>query len=213
MLLKKTKNAEEQIDEFLGKILDGSLFLKQGISYYLNEQNELFKAHLASIDKTENDADNLRRAIEIQLYKHTLMPEQRGDVLGLLESADKVLNLCKEVLFQFSIEEPTIPRKYDKDILGLVDNSISAVECMISAVRTYFTETKLVRDFINKTIFFEKQSDNIADKLKRDIFSNNELDLSSKMHIRYFVYHIDRIADAAEDVCDRLSIAVIKRYG
>jgi predicted phosphate transport protein (TIGR00153 family) len=144
---------------------------------------------------------------------HTLIPEQRGDVLGLLESTDKVLNSCKAVLFQFAVERPDIPEEYKQDYTDLADTSISAVECMISAVRAYFSEFQMVRDNINKTLFFEKESDKLADKLKRSIFANDKLDLSAKMHIRYFVYHIDQIADAAEDVCDRLSIAVIKRYG
>jgi len=30
--------------------------------------------------------------------------------------------------------------------------------------------------------------------------------------MRYFAYHIEQIADEAEDVCDRLAIATIKRY-
>ncbi len=213
MLSKKTKKLEVQIDEFLDKVLNGGLVLKQGIKYYLNNQNEHFEESLRDIDKTENDADTLRRTIETKLYMHTLIPEQRGDVLGLLESTDKVLNSCKEVLFQFSVEKPQISEGLKSDYIDLTDTSVSAVECMIAAVRSYFSEFQMVRDNINKALFFEKESDKIADKLKRDIFSKENINLSVKMHIRYFVYHIDRIADAAEDVCDRLSIAVIKRYG
>jgi len=213
MLLKKTKKLEVQIDEFLDKVLNGGLVLKQGIKYYLNNQNEHFEESLRDIDKTENDADTLRRTIETKLYMHTLIPEQRGDVLGLLESTDKVLNSCKEVLFQFSVEKPQISEDLKSDYIDLTDTSVSAVECMIGAVRSYFSEFRMVRDNINKALFFEKESDKLADKLKRDIFSKENIDLSVKMHIRYFVYHMDKIADAAEDVCDRLSIAVIKRYG
>ncbi|HWQ81120.1 MAG TPA: DUF47 family protein [Ignavibacteria bacterium] len=213
MLLKKTKKLEVQIDEFLDKVLNGGLVLKQGIKYYLNNQNEHFEESLRDIDKTENDADTLRRTIETKLYMHTLIPEQRGDVLGLLESTDKVLNSCKEVLFQFSVEKPQISEDLKSDYIDLADTSVSSIECMIGAVRSYFSEFRMVRDNINKALFFEKESDKLADKLKRDIFSKENIDLSVKMHIRYFVYHIDKIADAAEDVCDRLSIAVIKRYG
>lgn len=213
MLLKKTKKLEVQIDEFLDKVLNGGLVLKQGIKYYLNNQNEHFEESLRDIDKTENDADTLRRTIETKLYMHTLIPEQRGDVLGLLESTDKVLNSCKEVLFQFSVEKPQISEDLKSDYIDLADTSVSSVECMIGAVRSYFSEFRMVRDNINKALFFEKESDKLADKLKRDIFAKENLDLSVKMHVRYFVYHIDKIADAAEDVCDRLSIAVIKRYG
>jgi len=213
MLLKKTKKLEVQIDEFLDKVLNGGLYLKQGIKYYLKNDSELFSETRNNIDVTENDADTLRRTIETKLYSHTLIPEQRGDVLGLLESVDKVLNGCKEILFQFSVENPEIPHDLEDRFLDLADTSISAVECMISAVRAYFTEIQIVRDYINKTIFFEKESDKLADKLKRDIFEKTDIELSCKMHIRTFAVNIEKIADAAEDVCDRLSIAVIKRYG
>jgi hypothetical protein len=37
------------------------------------------------------------------------------------------------------------------------------------------------------------------------------IDLSWKVHMRYFAYHIETISDEAEDVCDRLAIATIKR--
>lgn len=213
MLLKKTKKLEVQIDEFLDKVLNGGLYLKQGLKYYLKKDKELFEESLNKIDTIENDADNLRRTIETKLYRHTLIPEQRGDVLGLLESTDKVLNFCKEILFQFSVENPDIPEELEERFLDLAETSVSAVECMISAVRSYFTEIQIVRDYINKTIFFEKESDKLADKLKRDIFENPKCELSRKMHIRTFALNIEKIADAAEDVCDRLSIAVIKRYG
>jgi predicted phosphate transport protein (TIGR00153 family) len=213
MLLKKTKKLEVQIDEFLDKVLNGGLYLKQGLKYYLKDQKDLFEDTLNKIDVTENDADTLRRTIETKLYRHTLIPEQRGDVLGLLESTDKVLNVCKEILFQFSVENPSIPAVLEDKFMDLADTSISAVECMISAVRAYFTEIQIVRDYVNKTIFFEKESDKLADRLKREIFENEECELSRKMHIRTFAVNIEKIADAAEDVCDRLSIAVIKRYG
>ena len=210
---KKTKKLEVQIDEFLDKVLNGGLLLKQGIKYYLKKEKELFEETKDKIDITENDADTLRRTIETKLYSHTLIPEQRGDVLGLLESTDKVLNGCKEILFQFWVENPDIPPEFESRFMDLADTAISSVECLISAVRAYFVEMQIVRDYINKTIFFEKESDKLVDKLKRDIFADPGIELSRKMHIRTFAVNIEKIADDAEDVCDRLSIAVIKRYG
>ena len=47
-------------------------------------------------------------------------------------------------------------------------------------------------------------------KIKYEVF-RKDVDLCQKMHMRYFALHIENIADEAEDVCDRLSIAVIKR--
>ena len=83
---------------------------------------------------------------------------------------------------------------------------------MVQAVRAYFKDYNLVRDLITKVIFYEKETTRIADQIKRDIFQDSTKELSYKIHIRYFAYHIERIAEVAEDVCDRLSIAVIKRF-
>jgi uncharacterized protein len=213
VFVKQTKKLEIQIDEFLDKVLNGALVFKEGVKYYLMKQRELFEEKLKEIDAMENDADTLRRTIETKLYMHTLIPEHRGDVLGLLESTDKVLNKTQETLYQFDVEAPEILPELEQLFLDLTEVSISAVESMVSAIRSYFRDVNLVRDFINKTIFFEKESDKVSDKIKRLIFQNKDIDLASKTHIRYYAYHIESIADVAEDVCDRLAIAVIKRYG
>jgi predicted phosphate transport protein (TIGR00153 family) len=210
---KKTKKLETQIDEFLDKILSGSLQFKQGVKYYIENLHDMFEKTLTEISTTEESADNLRRTIETKLYLHTLIPEYRGDVLGLLESVDKVLNKSKETIFQYSVEKPNILPEFASLFLELTNTSVTSVEYMVYAVRAYFSDYQKVRDNINKSVFYEKEADVLADKLKREIFANTNLGLAEKIHLRYFTYHIEQIADSAEDVCDRLSIAVIKRFG
>ena len=212
-VFEKTKKLEIQIDEFLDKVLTGALTFKQGVKYYLSKENDLFQEKLKELEKLENDADNLSRTIETKLYMHTLIPDHRGDVLGLLESSDRVLNLTEETLYQFDVESPEIFSALEPLFLELTESSIYAVESMVGAIRAYFRDMALVRDHINKVIFFEKESDKISDKIKRIIFMNENMELAKKMHIRFFAHHIENISDAAEDVCDRLAIAVIKRYG
>lgn len=209
----KTKKLELQIDEFLDKILQAGLVFKQGVRYYLRNEKELFNKKLEEVQQLENEADQLRRTIETKLYQHTLIPEQRGDVLGILESSDKVINITHETLSQFSVEIPEFIPEIHSLLIDLTDVSVSALESMVSAIRAYFVEMGVVRDFITKTIFFEKESDKLGEKIKRIIFNTPDLELARKIHQRYFTYHIENIADAAEDVCDRLAIAVIKRYG
>jgi len=213
VLKNKEKKLEIQIDDYLNKILTGGLTFRQGIKYYLSDQKDIFENKLEELHTLESTADDLRRTIETRLYMHTLIPEYRGDVLGLLESSDKVLNMLDEILAQFSVESPKFPVEITQLVLDLSDTSVSAVESMVSAVRSYFIEMQLVRDYIIKTMFFEKESDKIADKIKRIIFGNEAVHLSSKVHSGYFIQKIEKIADIAEDVTDRLSIAVIKRYG
>jgi len=211
VLFNKIKNLEGQIDNYLDLVVKGGFLFNQGIKYFLEEQTEEFESRLVSIDTTESEADNLRRKIEKRLYTETLIPESRGDVLGLLEACDKVLNKTAETLHQFSVEIPFILPEVKNHYVELTNVSVSALEEMVAAVRSYFTDINLVRDHINKVQLYESESDKIAAKIKRIVF-RSDIRLSQKMHMRYFALHIESIADEAEDVCDRLSIAAIKRF-
>lgn len=211
VLFKKIKNLEAQIDNYLDMVVKGGFLFKQGIKYFLEEQTEEFESRLVNIDTTESDADNLRRKIEKRLYTETLIPESRGDVLGLLEACDKVLNKTAETLHQFSVEIPFILPEVKNYYIELTDISVLALEEMVAAVRSYFTDINHVRDHINKVQLYESESDKIAEKIKRIVF-RSDIRLSQKMHMRYFALHIESIADEAEDVCDRLSIAAVKRF-
>lgn len=210
VLFKKIKNLEAQIDDYLDMVVEGGFLFKQGIKYFLDGQSEEFESRLENINKTESHADILRREIETKLYLETLIPESRGDVLGVLEACDKVLNMTAETLQQFSVEIPFILDEVKNYYIELTNNSVNAMEEMVAAIRSYFKNINQVRDHINKVQLYETESDKIAAKLKRIVF-RTDIELSQKMHMRYFALHIESIADEAEDVCDRLSIAAIKR--
>ena len=211
LLFKKTKELEMQLDEYLDLVVQGGLLFKEGLKLYLQGKNADFEERFKSLDERESQADGLRRAIESKLYLQTLIPESRGDVLGILEGADRVLNLTAETLIEFSVETPNILEELHSQYLELAEASMNALEGMVRAIRAYFRDLTEVRDHISKAQFYEHESDKIAEKIKRAIF-NKDMELSHKLHMRYFVIRIDTIADRAEDVCDRLSIAAIKRY-
>lgn len=210
MFLKKTKKLEIQIDEYLDLVIKGGLIFKLGIKYYLENQKSEFDNHLSELRKIEDRADDLRRNIEIKLYMRTLIPEARGDVLGLLESCDKVLNITAETLLEFSVEIPELLPELKSDFLEIAESSISCLENTVSGIRSYFKNIDAVRDYVTKVQFYKKETNKIAERIKRAIFRTDK-ELSHKIHMRYFTFHIERIAEQAEDVCDRLSIAIIKR--
>jgi predicted phosphate transport protein (TIGR00153 family) len=211
LLFRKTKELETQIDDYLDIVDRGALLFMQGIKFYFENRLDEFEVRYKDLRAMESKADSLRRDIENKLYTHTLIPESRGDVLGLLESSDAVLNRMAKTLLNFSIENPEIPEELKPLYIDLAQSSASATENMVRAVRTYFRDMLAVRDFINKALFHEKESDKIGEKVKRLVF-DTDAELSWKAHMRVFAHHIELIADEAEDVCDRLAIAVAKRY-
>jgi len=210
ILFRTTKELESQIDEYLDSVSQGALVFKQGVKNYLDNDKDNLNEHIKNIGQLESRADELRRAIENRLYTHTLIPEHRGDVLGILESTDDVIDTMKETLNQFDIECPYIPEELNKNYFELTDMSVSASEALVQAARAFFRDVNAVKDHLHKVYFYEKEADRIGDKLKRKVFQL-DLDLSLKFHLRYFALHIQMVSDRAEEVADRLAIYTIKR--
>ena len=207
----RTRALEGEIDDFLDKLSQCSLLFKIAIKVYLSEGcSDDFEHKLHDVNKMESDADDLRRSIETKLYAQTLIPDSRGDVLGLIENLDRLLNQYEGSLWAFFIEKPDIPSEFHSDFENLTDMATQSVDALVMASRGFFRNIHTVSDHNHKVMFFEKEADKVSTKLKQAIFGS-DLELSSKTHLRNFVEHIDNIPDLAEDVADRLAIYAIKR--
>ncbi len=210
-LFRRTSALEGEIDKFLDLLSEAGLLFRIAIDSYLNDgPSAIFDEKLQHINKIESSADKLRRSIEQQLYVQTLIPDARGDVLGLLENLDHVINRMEGTLWAFSIETPFLHDKHKRHFTELVKFVVEAVESVTQASRAFFRNIDAVADHNHKVMFFEKEADKVSTKLKREIYES-DYDLAEKMHVCQFVENIDSVADWAEDVADRLAIYVIKR--
>lgn len=210
-LFRRTRELENQIDEFLDKLSQSALLFREAVGNYMADgASEEFEERLKHVNKLESKADSLRRSVETQLYTQTLIPESRGDVLGLMENLDSVLNDIEGALWSFSIEAPEIPAEFHGDFASLADKSTMAVESLVLASRAFFRDIEAVGNHNHKVLFYEKEADKVGTRLKRAIFAS-DLPLSRKAQLRNFVEVIDNVADMSEDVADRLSIYTIKR--
>jgi predicted phosphate transport protein (TIGR00153 family) len=211
-LFKSSKSIIRDIEEYINKVDQGGLHFKKGVIDFLDGRNNDFQDVLASISKEEAKADSLRRKIENELYSYSLLPEHRGDVMRLLEKTDDIIDMMKENLYQFDVEDPFVPEEIHDDLKRLSELSISAVEELLPALRVYFTDPIAVKDRLHRVYFYEKETDKLAMDIKRKIFKQvPNLLLSQKIHLRYFTLHIENVSDAAETVADILTIMAIKR--
>ncbi len=210
LLFRRTLELEAQIDEFLNAVSQGCVVFELGIRDFLEGRPGQFQERIETISTLEGSADHLRRSIENRLYSHSLIPEHRGDVLGLLENMDNVIDAAKETLLQFDVENPDILGEFVPEYLELAHASVAAAEELVAATRAFFRDLNSVQNSLHKVHFFEKEADRIALRLKRRVF-RHDMDLSRKFHHRYFALHIESISDRAEEVADRLAIYTIKR--
>jgi predicted phosphate transport protein (TIGR00153 family) len=209
-LFKSSRNIEMKIDEFFDTVAEGALVFRTGVHSYLEEDADAFGNAMVSIDKLEAQADKLSREVEAQLYSHSLIPEHRGDVLGLLENTDNIIDTIKTCLSQFSVEKPDVLQEYHEGYRKLAVAGCEAVEAVIVSARAFFKDANAVKDNLYKVHHFEKEADSISDGLKREIFAS-ELPLAHKIHLRYFALNVEKVSDRAEEVADRLAIYAIKR--
>lgn len=210
-ILKKRFGVGRKVDDFLDKVSESGMLFKHGVDAYLTANQESFAKKIEDIVRVEHVGDDLRRDLEELLYTHTLIPESRGDVLALLENMDGLLDRFKGALWRFDIEQPDIYPELHDDIRELAACAVESVEAMVRSARAFFKDIAAVADHLHKVSHWESQSDKVSTRLQKKVFTKRDLPLSYRMQLRDFIRHVDKIADRAEDVADKLRIYVIKR--
>ena len=210
-LFSDTKKLEREIDEFVDILSEVGLVFKNIIPTYLNHSaNTQFDEMVDKVKGMESKADKITKEVEHTLYEETLIPDARSDVLRLLEHMDEIIGMYQGNCYHFSIQKPQFPNEFHDDLMSLTETVVDCVESLCLTVRSFFRDSRSVRDNAHKVTYHEKESDIKFSSVARRIF-NSDLSLDRKMHLRYFVEKIDRISDQAEDIADELIIYSIKR--
>jgi predicted phosphate transport protein (TIGR00153 family) len=211
-IFKKAKSIEANIEKFLKNIELGALIFNLGLEEYLNGKMENFEDRCKEIQKLESESDDLRFDIKYTLYSNLLIPDARGDVLGLIETLDNVIDTAEKVLVQVFIEKPIIYPFLKDDFLTLSKVSVEAVHKLIPAVRAFFEDPRNVTDLLTQVHFWEHEADTVELRIKTKAFNSEEIEqFSRRVHIRYFAEKISLLADEAEAVAERLEVYAIKR--
>jgi predicted phosphate transport protein (TIGR00153 family) len=210
MLWKKEKSIIDKIQAYLDQVDTCRKGFRVCIEKFLLEpDNEENQAILEEVHRAESKADDLRRDIELQLYQRALIPESRGDVLGLLETMDIIPGMFESLCYQFLLERIVIPEQFRDRYMYLVDVNLKAYDLVRQAVLGLFykKDVKELTDLVDEV---ESDSDRVERDLIRDIFSS-KLDKADKILLKEIVINTGDISDQAEVVKDRLNLAIVKR--
>ncbi len=204
------KELIDSINLFLNNIITiNNIFENLMEEFFLKNYNKVENL-TNEISNLESECDMLRRRIERKIYQENLIPEHRGDVLGLLENLDKIPGQLQGNAHRINTEKPEIYKELHDDFNKLIQNNTACINLLISGSKQYFINPKKT---IEKCLLVSSQEsvgDKISTKLKNLIFNNTSLELSKKIHLRYFVENIDEVSNLAEDVADRLIISSFK---
>jgi predicted phosphate transport protein (TIGR00153 family) len=211
LFTRTTKELTVRFDEFFDTVEIGILIFKEGVKAYVMGDREAFENHLSRIDDLESKADMLQRSIENDMIVHSILPQQRTEIVKLLWQLDEIVDTAKGSLNEFYIEMPHIPASLAHDFISLAEVSGNAAEELMPAARAFFREPHLVREKLIKVYFFEKETDKAAFQLRKKVFHEmNDLSLAEKAHIRYISHHIENISDTAQDAADLLASMAIR---
>ena len=210
MLWNKEKSVIDKIKAYLDQVDRCRNRFRVSIEKLVLEPgNEENQAIVEEVHRSESKADDLRRSIELQLYERALIPESRGDVLGLLETMDAIPGMFQSLCFQLLLEKITFPEQFRERFLHLVDVNVKSYDLVREAVLGLFysKDVKAQTDLVDAA---ESDSDHMERDLIRDIFSS-KLDKADKILLKDIVVYTGDISDQAETVKDRLILAIVKR--
>jgi len=207
----KQKGIESEIARYCDTVLDCVRMFKRAIEQHCeNPDRGLVKKHYDTVHKAESLADDIRREIEVMMYTKALFPESRGDILGLLETMDKVPNHAESAVRVIYEEHLTVPQFLVPGITRLLDVSERCVEAMLDAVDKLFKDYTSATVAVGKVDELETEADRIESELKERVFAS-DMEGLDKILLRDLIGRFSGICDRAENVGDRVRIMVAKR--
>ena len=187
-------------------------FVNAVIKRDLKRMNEV----RSQIEALENEADDLKKQIRINMPKSLFMPVPREDLLELLLVQDRIANRTKDVSGIIVGRKMKIPKSIAKHYLEFVDCNIDAVKQARKSVRELdelFTagfkgaEVELVSELIEELDRLETQTDKQQSELRAEVFEiEKDLDPINVMFLYQVIELTGEIADMAERVGRRLEL-------
>ncbi|HNS33346.1 MAG TPA: DUF47 family protein [bacterium] len=207
----KKNGVYTMIEKYLSQMEESIHLFDNAVDFYFkNGIVEKFQEQIAETHLSESKADDIRREIELSFYEKSLIPESRADILGLIESTDRVFNKAQSVLYQIETQKLNIPHELQNDFAELIKINISAYRSSIEGFKTLFVNIKKVREFVKEVDMQESSSDRKERDLIRKIFASG-YETGQKILLKELIIEIGQISDLSEEVTDSLNIIAVKR--
>lgn len=211
-LFKKQSQVEKSIYDYLDALKSTQKsFLMALESCLLNGVLcENFEFLIIQTHKFESRADDIREEIKSFMYEKALIPESRGDIMGLLEEIDIIPHLFEKVLYTIQTQKLTIPNFIIPDTKELVQISLECCDLMTREVVALFKKNERIRDLLTQIDTNESHCDHIERRIMIKLF-DSDVDPYQKLQVKELVELIGEISDQADRVSKRINIINIKR--
>jgi len=152
----------------------------------------------------------LREKIEMKLFRKALMPESRGDVMGLIEAVDRIPNWAEEVVYDIYLQRVRFPEILVEKLRRLAVMNVECFHLLHQAVGALFTDINAVFELTKNVDRKESEIDALEHEIIREVFDIEER-LSYQNLLHRIVRSICDISDKTENAADKLTIIAIKK--
>ncbi len=211
MLWKKEKKVHSLMEEYMAEVLNClEGFQECLLALFEKSTGELAQNLVQKVDDAESRSDDLRDKIEIKLYRKSLMPEARGDLLGLIEAVDRIPNWAEEMAYDIYLQRVVFPQNLLEKFRHLTEMNVQCFRVFHKAVEALFIDLDAVFELTKEVDRIESEIDTLERELIADVFDIEER-LSYQNLLHRIVRGICDISDKTENAADRLAIVAIKK--
>ncbi len=210
-LFGSQRQIQAQLDDYLDNLNAIALDMRRAIGAYLNHDLGEFSRLFARINELEHHLDTLRRDIEADIYGRRLLPDTRGDILGLLENLDKIPNRMQTVTREIKLEKIQIPEILEQSLTKLADRGVEIVQVLVRTIRAFLNSPNDVKKGVKRLSDHEHEGDVIEQQAVALTFEDTSLELAQKLQLQRLIERLGSICDMAEDMGDRIMISSLKR--
>jgi predicted phosphate transport protein (TIGR00153 family) len=160
--------------------------------------------------KFESKADDIREEIKAMMYGKALIPESRGDIMGLMEALDLIPGLFQRILYMIQAQELIIPDFIAPEFRDLVRISLECSDQLREQIIALFEKRKHIRDLLSTIDIKESHCDHIERRLITKVFKS-DIDPFVKLQLKELILQVGEISDQADRVSRRVNIIYMKR--
>ena len=195
--LSNLKMSQQSFDEALNTCLEDGVCDHFD---FLTEQTHKF----------ESKADDIREEINTLMYGKALIPESRGDIMGLLEAIDQIPRLFEVILYMIKTQRLVIPDFVILDVKELIEVSLKSCDLMIKQIEALFKKAARIEALVSTIDHNESHCDHIERRIITRIF-DSDLDPFEKLQLKEMIVHMGDISDQVDRVSKQVNILSMKR--
>lgn len=205
--MKPMQTHMEKVQEGVGKLPE---FFA---TVYAKEWDEMYRLQ-KSIKTIENEADDMKKELRMNLPSGLFMPVSRIDLLRLLTSQDKIVNKAKDIAGLITGRKMNFPSQLQGDLMAYVNRAIDAskqsgvaIQQLDELLESGFKgrEVEIAQKMITELDEIENDVDMLQIEIRRKLFELEEsLPAVDVMFFYKVIDWVGELADLSQQVGSRL---------